>query len=57
MKKYHLKLVLTVLAVAMFLVICLSLSAGQYDLGFFQVVAWGLHQLNIPLLNELQLTE
>jgi len=34
MKKYHLKLVLTALAVAMFLVICLSLSAGQYDLGF-----------------------
>ncbi|MBR2143497.1 iron ABC transporter permease [Anaerovibrio sp.] len=57
MKKYHLKLVLTVLIVALFFVICLSLSAGQYDLGFFQVVAWGLHQLNIPLLNELQLTE
>lgn len=56
MRIYHLKLVITGLLTSLAVVICFSLSAGQYDLGFMQVVAWGFHQLGIPVLNDLSIT-
>ena len=38
--RYHRRLVAIALAVMFFLTFFFSLSAGQYDLGFVQVIAW-----------------
>jgi len=57
MKNYPRRLVAFLLLTALLIVICFSLSAGQYDLGFMQVVAWCLHQLGIPLFNDITITQ
>ena len=57
MRNYHFKLVSIILMLALILVVCTSLSAGQYNLDFIQVVAWCLHKMGIPLLTEIDVTE
>lgn len=50
---YHRKVVAFVLLLALFVTFFFSLSAGQYDLGFNQVVAWSMHQLGVPVLEDV----
>ena len=54
---YHRKTVSVVLALALCFVVCLSLSAGQYDLGFTQVAAWCFHKLGIPVMTDVTVTQ
>ncbi len=57
MNNYHHKLISVILFVALLLVICTSLSAGQYDLSFMQVVAWFFHKMGLPFLENINVTE
>ncbi|MCR5177091.1 MAG: iron ABC transporter permease [Anaerovibrio sp.] len=56
MRTYHRKLVTAVLLIAFCVVFGLSLSAGQYDLGFMQVVGWCFHQLGLSFLQDMDIS-
>lgn len=53
---YHRKLVTISLVVLLGFVLCFSLSAGQYDLGFLQVIAWCAHKLGLPVLENVNVS-
>ncbi len=53
---YHRKIVAGALAFLVVFTLAFSLSAGQYDLSFVQVMAWFCHQLGLPVLEDVQVS-